>query len=203
MPIPCPKCGRLYVWDGTRCVNKFCRFGSTEEPLQQPKPRKMAAPVLPASFDVRWQSVSPIDVAAIAQLLEGVKRTEYGWRVLLPIEFGNLFGTQLAIEFQTRQVPERSPPPEVNKGEKDLVKTILLRLRDVLREAEQHFEDYNRANPDAMGLVSKPHIWIDREAIVEDGPCRWALVIGAKGAPDFGCHVEFDGTEYKEIWAGD
>src|SRR5881227_3696693 len=31
-PIPCPKCGRLYVWDGTRCCRKECRYGSNKKP---------------------------------------------------------------------------------------------------------------------------------------------------------------------------
>jgi hypothetical protein len=144
-----------------------------------------------------------MDVATISQLLEGLKRTKYGWRVTLPIEFGNLFGVQLAIDFQTRPVPERRHPPEVNEGEKNLAKIILLRLRDVLREAEQRFESYNANDPEAKGLVSNPFIWIDRDAIEEDGPNRWAFVIGAKGAPDFGWHVEFEATECQEIWAGD
>jgi hypothetical protein len=30
-PIPCPKCGRLYVWTGTRCCRKDCRFGSNKK----------------------------------------------------------------------------------------------------------------------------------------------------------------------------
>jgi hypothetical protein len=32
MAIPCPKCGRLYTFDGNRCCNKYCRFGSTNAP---------------------------------------------------------------------------------------------------------------------------------------------------------------------------
>src|SRR5260370_39982250 len=31
-PIPCPKCGRLYVWTGTRCCHRACRFGSNKNP---------------------------------------------------------------------------------------------------------------------------------------------------------------------------
>ena len=38
-PIPCPKCGRLYVWDGTRCCRKDCRYGSKK------KPRKLRAKI--------------------------------------------------------------------------------------------------------------------------------------------------------------
>jgi hypothetical protein len=32
MSSPCPKCGRLYTWDGSRCCNKYCRHGSTKKP---------------------------------------------------------------------------------------------------------------------------------------------------------------------------
>jgi len=32
MSIPCPKCGRLYTFDGTRCCNEYCRYGSAEKP---------------------------------------------------------------------------------------------------------------------------------------------------------------------------
>jgi len=39
-PIPCPKCGRLYVWTGTRCCHKACRFGSNK------KPRKLRVKVI-------------------------------------------------------------------------------------------------------------------------------------------------------------
>src|SRR5262245_6770962 len=39
-PIPCPKCGRLYVWTGTRCCHKACRHGSNK------KPRKLRVKVI-------------------------------------------------------------------------------------------------------------------------------------------------------------
>ncbi len=39
-PIPCPKCGRLYVWTGTRCCHKACRYGSNK------KPRKLRVKVV-------------------------------------------------------------------------------------------------------------------------------------------------------------
>lgn len=28
MSSPCPKCGKRYTWDGNRCRNRNCRFGS-------------------------------------------------------------------------------------------------------------------------------------------------------------------------------
>ncbi len=32
MSIPCLKCGRLYTFDGKRCCNKYCRYGSDQKP---------------------------------------------------------------------------------------------------------------------------------------------------------------------------
>ena len=36
MSVQCPKCGRLFTWDGTRCRNRFCRYGSDEVPEIDP-----------------------------------------------------------------------------------------------------------------------------------------------------------------------
>ncbi len=41
MPTPCPKCGRLYTWTGTRCCDRECRYGSGLEPID-PTPRLQA-----------------------------------------------------------------------------------------------------------------------------------------------------------------
>jgi hypothetical protein len=200
-PDPCPKCGRLFVWDGTRCVHQQCRFGSTQKPLEPPK---KLAPIVPPSFAVRWKSVSPIGDVAITRLLKTLERNEYGWQVLLPVEFGNFFGSQVAIEFQTREIPNRRPPPAVSEGEKELARDILLRLREVLREAERRFKRYNAGtDPPATSLVSRPHIWIQRGEIGVAHPRRWALVVEAKDATDFGWHLEFDRVKFREIWAGD
>src|SRR5512140_845478 len=32
--ISCPRCGRLYVWDGKRCCRQDCRHGSGVDPIQ-------------------------------------------------------------------------------------------------------------------------------------------------------------------------
>lgn len=200
-PIPCPKCGRLYVWTGARCLNKYCRFGSTEKPLP---PRVEVMPVIPASFSIRWQSTSAMDTTAISQLLTSLKPTKYGWRAPLPNELANFFGVPVAIEFETRSLPESSWPPEVTEGEKALDQSIFLQLRDVLQKAEREFESSNaERDPYAMGRVSDPHIWILRDEAGVAQPTLWTFVVGAKDAPDFGWHIEFDGIECRGIWAGD
>ena len=200
-PIPCPKCGRLYVWDGARCCHKECRFGSTNKAIRRcPKPKTASG----RQMYVRQPATSALDTAAIAQLFDRLAADKYGWRATLPAEFGTFFGVQITIDFETRPLPAKGRPPKVNDGEKELARIILLNLDDVLQEAERRFEAFNTEfDPDSTIQVSKPHIWISRGEAEEIQPNCWTLVIGAKGAPDFGCHIEFDGLDYREIWAGD
>jgi hypothetical protein len=40
--VPCPKCGRLYVWTGSRCCDKRCRYGSGKKPLRRVGKAKIA-----------------------------------------------------------------------------------------------------------------------------------------------------------------
>jgi hypothetical protein len=145
-----------------------------------------------------------LDTVVIAELFGRLKANKYGWSTAIPAEFGTFFGTQLTIEFETRPIPSKGRPPEVSDSEKELARTILLHLDDILQETERRFEAYNTEfDPDSTIQVSKPNIWISRDQAEETQPNRWAVVIGAKGAPDFGWHVEFNGIEYHEIWAGD
>jgi hypothetical protein len=53
--IPCPKCGRLYVWTGTRCCHKDCRFGANK------KPRKLR---------VKIAGVYAVDAEELVHLIE-------------------------------------------------------------------------------------------------------------------------------------
>jgi hypothetical protein len=122
---------------------------------------------------------------------------------MLPVEYGTFFGVGVSIDLQTRSFPEAGEPPKVNANEKALVKSILSNLIPVLQEAERNFEIFNTQAPEAMSLVSDPHIWIDRSRGEEGQPNEWDLVIGVKEAPDFGFHIEFKGLEYRGIWAGD
>ena len=139
---------------------------------------------------------------AIAQVLDDLKPTKYGWRAMLPAEFATFFGVNVAIVFSTRSLPQRSRPPEVSEGEKALAGSILLDLIRVLQEAERNFEIFNIEVPEAMSLVSDPHISIYRSEAKESRPNAWELVVGVKGSPDFGFHVEFEGVEYRGIYAG-
>ena len=46
--VPCPKCGRRYVWTGTRCCHNSCRFGSGKRPRRR---RAKIAGVYPVEAD--------------------------------------------------------------------------------------------------------------------------------------------------------
>jgi hypothetical protein len=198
MPEPCPKCGRRYVWDGIRCAHKECRFGSTKNAVR--KARNLV-PVPPPTFEFRWQAIRQMDNPDIEKLLGGLRPTKYGWIALISAEFGGFFGTSITLEFETRPIPQVGAPPEPSEDERYLARTILTNLIVILQEAERRFETYHSEVPEALSVIANPHIWINREE--PKGHRSWTFVVGAKGAPDFGCHIEFDGVIFRDIWAGD
>jgi hypothetical protein len=84
-PIPCPKCGRLYVWNGTRCCCKDCRYGS------KLKPRKLRAkivgvypieadePVHLIELSIEGGAVDGFDLGEVTQEMADTPRTN--WQV--------------------------------------------------------------------------------------------------------------------------
>jgi len=198
MPEPCPKCGRRYVWDGTRCAHKECRFGSDKKAIRQ---AKKLDPVPPPTFEFRWHAVRQMESADIERAICGIRSTQFGWSASIPAEFGTFFGVSITLVFETRPIAQVETPPVATKEEQDLARTILTHLIAILQEAESRFEAYHSQVPEALSLVARPRIWIYREE--PKGPHFWTFVVGAKGAPDFGCHIEFHGIEFHDIWAGD
>jgi hypothetical protein len=67
--IPCPKCGQLYVWDGTRCCRKECRYGSNK------KPRKLRVKVI-GVYQV--EAAEPVHLVEILVEAGGVDAFDLG-----------------------------------------------------------------------------------------------------------------------------
>ena len=139
--------------------------------------------------------------------------TEYGWTAPIPeIQFCDV---PLRIEVNTRPYPEEEPVPVMAEPHHDLVELILDNLPNVIDLAEKEFRKYSGTALDSLTEdIRDPHIWIEcpePDDIAEDGSYEiepfegesWTLVIGQKSAPDYGIHIEFDGTDFSEIWAGD
>lgn len=88
MNAPCPQCGRLYTWDGSRCCNRYCRFGAD----------------LQAELEVRRKE--PTDAEAIADLTREVPLSSYcviggqvfGWCKLQGPQGGRWFLRPLLME---------------------------------------------------------------------------------------------------------
>ena len=128
------------------------------------------------------------------------------WRAELDSEQARLLDCPIAIEISTRAVPDDSPVPEISDAESRLADIVLRGLDKCVSQCEGLLDadptiGHCRINNDAR--VVNPHIWIDREMMTEDGPTRWAMVLGVDENPDFGWHIEFDELDALEIWAGD
>jgi hypothetical protein len=145
-----------------------------------------------------------MDLASIRDRLKPTNGTT--WRAELGSEQARLFDCPIAIEISTRSVPDDSPVPEISNAESHLADMVLLGLDKCLSQCERLLDAdptirHIRISNDAR--VANPHIWIDREMMTENGPTRWAMVLGIDVNPDFGWHIEFDGLDALEIWAGD
>ncbi len=145
-----------------------------------------------------------MNFASIQSQLKATRDTS--WRAVINDDRFRLLGWPLAIEIQTRSIPDESPLPEITAEESQLADMILNGLETVIAESERLLEDdpaieHLRGNGDAV--IVTPHIWISSETLMENGPTRWPMVLEIDVNPDFGWHIEFDGLTALEIWAGD
>src|SRR5437868_13313909 len=98
MPTPCPKCGRLYTWTGTRCCNRECRYGSGLEPID-PTPRLQAEAQRAVEDEARrlgicWLHRIPLQTGE-APLWYGLHRFNDAYNKASAIEFPNSRSFQL------------------------------------------------------------------------------------------------------------
>ena len=133
--------------------------------------------------------------------LEPLRRTGFHLRD----DSVQVLGHPLSIEIETRSVPSDAPIPSLNDRESELICLIVDNIDHCINESLSKLRNdasYQRLN-EANAQVANPHVWISRERTDEEGPQRWALVIGVDVNPDFGWHIEFDGLKCLEVWGGD
>lgn len=149
-------------------------------------------------------NMNPINTMA-EQLLGRLEQDEGGWKVQLPDELGLFLGKNLSLCITTLGLWEDGDVPPPSKEELSLAQTILANLKPVLKESETQFTKYNiKHDPDAQSHICDPHIWLWRDTLNMNGTnSRWIFVILRDDEPDFGYHIEFDGTQFQEICAGD
>jgi hypothetical protein len=138
------------------------------------------------------------------QLPDGVnlEADRFGWSADLASKGAAFFGHSVALKIDTSASPMSGPPPPPGRAELALASVIVQSLSTVLSLCEAKFsEDTCRYDGTAMQHVRAPHIWISTEFIGEGS--SWSFVVSRDDAPDFGCHLEFDGLRYLGISAGD
>lgn len=127
--------------------------------------------------------------ATLNALVENNKR----WSAPLPVSF---MGVPLTLDLEYLDGPLEKLLP--------LARRVLSELEDLLPLAEAEFRVYHEElDPEALAHPVSPKVWIDEDAIIEDGPNRWAITVECGGRVGYGTHLEFDGGELLEIWSGD
>ena len=126
------------------------------------------------------------------------QETERDWIASVPPGFGVLFGQPLSIKVG-RHIDEGDSMADESL---DLVRQILATLPEVLRLAAAALERYEKNDQPVLACLTRPYIWLGTENDDED-KTLWTLVVERSDWPDFGYHIEFKGTDFVEIWAGD
>jgi hypothetical protein len=91
--------------------------------------------------------------------------------------------------------------PPVSPSQASLVRSIVPALPSILHRVESELTAFTQKHdPDFHTAVRHPHIWLDSES--DDG-VSWTFVVGRTDNPDFGYDLEFRGTEFIQLWAGD
>jgi hypothetical protein len=141
-----------------------------------------------------------VDAEAIDTVLRSLQAYRWGWRTDLP---GFRFiGKPIGLRVDTQPIPSGGPPPPLDVVETALVLRVLTALPELLPFIDQEFRGH-ADSPDIIERVQKPHVWLSRDWLVEEGPGHWSFVISIADAPDWGIHADFDGLTFQRIWSGD
>ena len=126
---------------------------------------------------------------------------DYGWSAQLPGS-PRLFGHEVFMEIHTRLIPsEPKVLPPVSRSQASLVRSLIPALPSLLQRVESELRAYNqKIDPDFHKVIRRPHIWLSSES--DDG-VSWTFVVGRTDNPDFGCDLEFRGTEFIQLCTGD
>jgi hypothetical protein len=96
----------------------------------------------------------------------------------------------------------RIEEPPLKSFECSRIGDILAALPEVLPIAEEEWEDFADNDTDEPRRL-EPHIWIFRKSLKKTMKALpWTFVVNLRGT-DYGWHIEFKGTRFVEIWAGD
>lgn len=135
-------------------------------------------------------------------LIKQLKRGKRGWLMTLPEDAGTCLDKRIDVEVSTPLPPCGGEPP-LTKDEVELLELIFTNLPKLAARAQRAWEEYGGyGSLDEEDRLSRPQIWIDREKQVGKSVGAWTMVIEVAGS-DYGWHVEFVRTRFKEIWAGD
>lgn len=113
-----------------------------------------------------------------------------------------VFDQPLLVRFETRETPDDTwLRPPVTRAQATLFRRIQPQLSVLMDKAERALIADNRKNPNFGLQLTNAHLWFPAEQ-QKDGR-HWSLVIERTDNRSFGYHVEFDGLELLEVWAGD
>jgi hypothetical protein len=130
----------------------------------------------------------------VTALISRLKWSQHGWRMLLPQEAGKCLGKRIKVEVRSPQLTD----PVI-----DLLTAIFENLPKLAVRAEKAFAEYGGfAALDEEDQIGRPRVVIDETLRQGKSAGAWTMVIDVEGS-DYGWHIEFVRSRFKQIWAGD
>jgi hypothetical protein len=113
-------------------------------------------------------------------------------------------GKEVEINIDTKTDSEE-PLYEIYDDQIKTLNIILPKWEELSKQVlEGILEDGHVTEEELNRVVNNPKIWLgmDYETKRPWGNNKWSVVVGVTESEDFGWHIEFEGTEFIEAWAG-
>jgi hypothetical protein len=124
-----------------------------------------------------------------------------GWTGKFPGGQYTVFGKEICLHVDTREAMNApGTPPPISTKQAALVSSLVPTLPSLLKKVEEVMIGYDKDEPGFREFVRNPHVWLNSD---DDDGVSWTFVIERTDNPGFGYHLEFKGTKFVEIWAGD
>jgi hypothetical protein len=130
--------------------------------------------------------------APVAELIAPLKYGPRGYTAVLPKDAGTCLGQRIEVEVNGQ---------DLNDATLAALAEIVGNLPKLAARAARAFEEEGgEAALDESDRLARPRIVL-RATAGKPAPTPWSLIVEIKDS-DFGWHIQFVGTRFKEIWAG-
>jgi hypothetical protein len=113
-------------------------------------------------------------------------------------------GKEVEINIDTKTDSEE-PLYEIYDDQIQTLNIILPKWEELAKQVLEGILEGGHVTEEELNrVVNNPKIWLGMDYKTKRpwGNNKWSVVVGVIESEDFGWHIEFEGTEFIEAWAG-